>query len=168
MKDGSADKAGIRPGDVMTAIDGVKVTKPAQIQEKINSHRPDDNIRVDVVRDGKEMSFNVQLQGRETDSSVGTHGKVKILGAIVEDASEELLKKHDLKSGVTVTSVGNGKLSEAGIPEGFIITYVNQEPVESTQQLLNIVSGSSRSILIEGVTSEGEVKFYAIGLDNKK
>lgn len=168
VKDGSADKAGIRPGDVMTAIDGVKVTKPAQIQEKINSHRPDDNIRVDVVRDGKDMSFNVQLQGRETDSSVGTHGKVKILGAIVEDASEELLKKHDLKSGVTVTSVGNGKLSEAGIPEGFIITYVNQEPVESTQQLLNIVSGSSRSILIEGVTSEGEVKFYAIGLDNKK
>ena len=86
----------------------------------------------------------------------------------MEDASEELLKKHDLKSGVTVTSVGNGKLSDAGIPEGFIITYVNQEPVESTQQLLNIVSGSNRSILIEGVTSEGEVKFYAIGLDNKK
>ena len=167
-KNGSADKAGIRPGDIITAIDGVKIVKPTQVQEKINSHSPADIINVEIIRDGKQMSFDVKLMGRDTDSSLETYGKVKVLGAIVEDASEQLLKKHDLKKGVVVLSLGEGKFKEAGIPEGFIITYVNQEPVENAQQLFNIVSGSSRSILVEGVTKEGSVNFYAIGLDRKR
>lgn len=167
-KNGSADKAGIRPGDIITAIDGVKIVKPTQVQEKINGHSPDDVIKVDLIRDGREMSFNVQLMGHDTDSSVGTHGKVKVLGAIVEDASEQLLKKHNLRNGVVVLSAGDGKFKEAGIEEGFIITYVNQEPVENTQQLLNIVSSSSRSLLVEGVTRDGSVNLYAIRLDKKR
>lgn len=168
MKDGSADRAGIRPGDVITAIDGVKVTKPTQVQEKINSHRPDDNINISVVRDGKQMSFSVQLLGRETDAAVGTQGKVKVLGAIVEDASEAQLKKYDIKSGVVVVSVGEGSFMKAGIPEGFIITYVNQTRIESTQDLLSVVSGSQRSVLVEGINpSDGSVSYYAIGLNKK-
>lgn len=168
MKDGSADRAGIRPGDVITAIDGVKVTKPTQVQEKINSHRPDDNIKISVVRDGKEMSFDVQLLGRDTDSAVGTQGKVKVLGAIVEDASEAQLKKYDIKSGVVVVSVGEGSIMKAGIPEGFIITYVNQTKIENTQDLLSVVSGAQRSVLVEGINpSDGSVSYYAIGLNKK-
>ena len=139
-----------------------------QVQEKINSHRPDDNINISVVRDGKQMSFSVQLLGRETDAAVGTQGKVKVLGAIVEDASEAQLKKYDIKSGVVVVSVGEGSIMKAGIPEGFIITYVNQTKIENTQDLLSVVSGAQRSVLVEGINpSDGSVSYYAIGLNKK-
>ena len=77
-------------------------------------------------------------------------------------------KKYDIKSGVVVVSVGEGSLMKAGIPEGFIITYVNQTRIESTQDLLSVVSGSQRSVLVEGINpSDGSVSYYAIGLNKK-
>ena len=56
-----AEKAGMRQGDVITAINGVAVKNTSAVQEQIARYRPNDQIEVVVIRDGKERYFNVVL-----------------------------------------------------------------------------------------------------------
>ena len=61
QKDGVADKAGIRGGDVITEINLDKIDTPANLQEKINRLRPGEQAVVTVIRSGSQKEFIVTL-----------------------------------------------------------------------------------------------------------
>lgn len=164
-KGGAADKGGMKPGDILLSIDGKKIKTPSQVQEIINGYSPNDNVTLKVLRNGSEKELSVTLQGKKSEISLaGNKQSVRIMGATVEDASKETLKKLDLRAGVVVTQVDEGKFKKAGIKEGFVITYVNQEPVATTGELVEKISSSRRSVLIEGVDTGGDTLYYAIGI----
>jgi S1-C subfamily serine protease len=52
----------MRQGDVITSINGVAVKNISAVQEQIARYRPDDQIEVVIIRDGKERHFNVLLE----------------------------------------------------------------------------------------------------------
>ncbi|MGW5423844.1 S1C family serine protease [Streptomyces sp. NPDC003943] len=58
---GPADKAGIRPGDVITKVDGQRVHSGEELIVKIRSHRPGDTLRLTLTRDGKEQTKTLTL-----------------------------------------------------------------------------------------------------------
>lgn len=62
---GAADKAGIKQYDIIIAIDGTKVATTADLQEIIYKHQIGDSVKVSVMRENKEQSFNVVLQQTE-------------------------------------------------------------------------------------------------------
>jgi S1-C subfamily serine protease len=63
-----------------------------------------------------------------------------------------------------VSKLGNGKLSEAGVTEGFVITDVNKRPVYEVNELKRIIASSRGGILIEGIYPNGEPAYFVFGV----
>ncbi len=61
VKDGPAEQAGLRPGDVITALDGTKVADSAELIVAIRSHRPGETVTLTVKRSGDERQIRVTL-----------------------------------------------------------------------------------------------------------
>ena len=164
-KSGAADKAGIKAGDVLIAIDSTKITNPASVQETVSRFSPGDNAVVTVLRDGKELKLDVTFKGTSQDTgTVSEDGSIAFYGSSIKAADEETLEKYGLKSGVQIVELGPGKLMEAGAVEGFIILYVNDHPVKTPQEVIDIVKKSKRTVFIEGVTPSGRTGYFGFGV----
>ena len=160
-KGSSADKAGMKEGDVIVAIDGTDVKSGAAVQVKVNTFHPGDKAKVKIIRDGKEKELEVTFQGISTENgTVVGDGEIAFFGTTLKEASKETLAQFGLKKGVEVTSVGSGKMLEAGASEGMVITYVNDQPVGTPQDVLNIAKSAKRAVYIEGVTANGRKAFF--------
>ena len=164
-KSGAADQAGIKAGDVLIAIDSMKITTPASVQETVSRFSPGDQAVLTVIRDGKELKFDVTFKGTSQDTgTVADDGSIAFYGSSIKAADEETLQRFGLKSGVQIVEVGPGKLMEAGAVEGFIIQYVNDHPVKTPQEVIDIVKKSKRTVFIEGVTPSGRTGYFGFGV----
>ena len=164
-KSGAADKAGIKAGDILIAIDSTKITNPASVQEAVSRFSPGDNAVVTVLRDGKELKLDVTFKGTSQDTgTVSEDGSIAFYGSSIKAADEETLERFGLKSGVQIVELGPGKLMEAGAVEGFIIQYVNDHPVKTPQEVIDIVKKSKRTVFIEGVTPSGRTGYFGFGV----
>ena len=162
---GAADKAGIKAGDVLIAIDSTNITGTASVHETVSRYSPGDMAVLTVIRDGKEKKFDVTFKGTaQENGTVADDGSVAFYGSSIKAASEETLQKYHLKSGVEIVELGPGKLMEAGAVEGFIIQYVNDHPVKTPQDVIDIVKKSKRTVFIEGITPSGRTGYFGFGV----
>ena len=165
-KGSAADKAGMKVGDVVISMDGTDIPTAASLQEKVNGYHPGDRASVTIIRDGKEQVLTVTFQGDEMETgTVDTDGSVAFYGAKIRTASKETLAALGLEKGVEVVSVGEGKMLSAGASEGFIIRYVNDQPVAKAEDVIELARKSKRSVFIEGVTASGKVSVFGFGKD---
>ena len=164
-KGSAAEAAGVKKGDVLTAIDGKTVTDGASVQEMVTRYHPGDKARLTVVRDGNQKELEVVFKGTvQENGTVDEDGAVAYFGSKIRSASKELLDAYNLKAGVEVVSVGEGKLAQQGVPEGFIILYVNNQAVSKPQDVLDMTKKAKRTVLLEGVNRNGRVSYYGFGL----
>ena len=164
VKGGSADKAGVKKGDILLAIDGNKMKNGSAVQVKVNSYHPGDKAKLTVLREGKEKTLDVTFQASTSENGtlVG-EGEIAFFGTTLKEAPKATLDKFGLRSGVLVSSVGTGKMLEAGATEGMIITYVNDQPVSKPQDVIDITKAAKRSVYIEGVTANGRKAYFGFG-----
>ena len=163
-KNGAADKAGIKAGDVLVAIDSVKVTDGASVQEAVSRFSPGEKAMVTVIRDGKEKQFEVTFQGTASENgTVSEDGSVAFYGSSIRKAPEDVLRKFGLKEGVEIVDLGPGKMKDAGASQGFIILYVNNKAVKTPEDVIDIVKKSDRAVFIEGVTASGRSGYFGFG-----
>lgn len=164
IENGAAIVAGIEKGDVIIAINDVKINTTSELQEQISRHRPGDVIKVLVNRKNKEKLFNVTL--RNTSGNTGiVKSNGQLLGAELAKVDEKTMMNLNIRGGLEVTELGEGKLKKAGIKKGYIITSVNKKPVSSLDDLREIMSNVEGGIFIEGVYKNGERAYYVFGLD---
>lgn len=88
-----------------------------------------------------------------------------VLGAELAEADRETLEKLNIENGLIVTDLLDGKLKNAGIKKGFIITHVNKRKVNSIDDIKNVIKMSRGGVLIEGIYPNGEEAYYVFGLD---
>ena len=161
----AAEKAGVRKEDILIAIDSVKITNASSVQEMVNSFSPGDKAVLTVIRDGREKDLEVKFQGTaEENGTVTEDGSVAFYGSRIDEVSRETKERLGIKSGVEIVSVGPGKIMDAGVTEGFVILYVNDEPVSKPQDVINIIKKSKRAVFIEGLTSYGKVSYFGFGI----
>ena len=98
------------------------------------------------------------------DGIVSDDGSVAFYGSLIKPAPEDKLERLGLKNGVEIVELGPGKLKDAGATEGFIIQYVNDQPVKSPQDVIDIVKKSKRAVFVEGVTPSGRTGYFGFGV----
>lgn len=153
----AAEKAGVKEGDILLAIDSTDIKSPSALQEKVNSLYPGDKAVLKVLRDGKTLKLNVTFQeGTDEIGNVDEDGTVMFYGAKLAPADR----------GVEIVDAGNGRLAQAGGVDGFIILYVNDQKVSKPEDVIEIAKKSKRSIFIEGVTSTGRPGYFGFGKDD--
>ena len=153
----SAQKAGVKKGDILLAVDGTVIKSPSALQEKVNSFHPGDKAVLKLLRDGKEITLDVTFQeGTDEIGNVEEDGTVMFYGAKLAPADR----------GVKIVDAGNGRLAQAGGVDGFIILYVNDQKVSKPEDVIEIAKKSRRSIFIEGVTSTGRPGYFGFGKDD--
>ena len=165
LKGSAADEAGIKEGDVIVAVDSVGVRNASAVQEQVNRFHPGDKTTVTVLRDGKEKVLDVTFKGTAAENgSVDEDGAVAFYGARIKEAPKETLEKLGIDHGVEIVSVGPGKIMDAGVSEGFVMMFVNDQPVSKPQDVMNIIGKSKRAVFVEGMTPYGRVSYFGFGI----
>jgi serine protease Do len=149
---GPADKAALKPGDIITTIDGRSVKDGDDLVNEIASRRPGSTIRLGYMRDGKQDDTTVTIgdrdkvfadlgnpQTQQTPESSGDAGETK-LGVVVRDISPAVAGKIHT-SGVEIESVHTGSFADLqGLEPGLVITHVNKQPTGTRDQFEAVVS----------------------------
>ncbi len=169
VNDGSAAKeAGIVRGDVITSVNKMTVNSTSELLEQVSRYRPGEKIVVGVSRKGTDKNFNVTLLNRAgTTGLVKTEAKdvMPMLGAKIQVASQDVLRKLGLDHGVQVTELSDGLLRNAGVREGYVITEIDKKPIRNLDDLNKILSSKSGGILLEGVYPNKVRAYYGFGIN---
>ncbi len=160
---GAASEAGIRKGDVILSIDGVKIGDGSALREQIGRHRPNDKVKLSVKRDGDVKQFEVVLRNVSGKAELLTKDDidvVEVLGGKFADASSSLCKELRIKGGVQVTSIREGGLlSRARVRKGFVITHINDREILTLQDLRRHTEKISS---VDGIYPDGRSASYVV------
>lgn len=171
VENGSAAAAGIKKDDVIIGLDGKKVKTFGDLQDALSRHRPGDKIKVKIIRDKKEKEIEVVLQNEQGTTKVMKTTDMEILGAAFAELSDELKKQLNLSSGIQVSGVTSGKMSDAGIRKGFIIQKVNGQIIRKVDDMKEVFNTAVKSpdqvLFISGMFPSGKRASYAVDLSQE-
>lgn len=168
---GAAEAAGIKPGDIITAIDGALVNNSSALLETIARHRPGDKLNVSIDRNGTTKVFPVVLNNKNGDTKrIVKESPRKIeelLGAELAAVASSTAKKLGIDGGVQVRKLLPGKLrKETNVQEGFVILRINGSEVNDPKDVEDLLGNSRGGVMLEGVyeSKPGETYYYAFGM----
>jgi serine protease Do len=154
VKDGPADKAGLKPGDVVVALGGKPVADNNQLTRDVGVVPPGQKIALDVVRDGKKRTVDVTLAPRpdETDQGGKTAGsggdekeKGDLLGLSVQDLTPQMAQRAQVEPGTKGALVAeiapDSPAASAGLEPGDVVVELNRQPVSSPADYHRAVKG---------------------------
>ena len=159
----TAAEAGLKDGDVITAIDKVIVTNRSELQERVARHRPGQQVMVTYFRRGKQQSATATLKS--------TEGSVKLFrrnirldydGATFADIANNQLRGLQIDGGALITTLSDGKWKKAGVEKNFIVRFIDKVPVDNVADLGRILEHKKGGILVEGVYLNGEPGTYGV------
>jgi len=156
-EDGPAQRAGIKPGDVILKIDDEEIDRTSTLSQYIAQRKPGEHSTVIVWRDGREKNLDVRIAELEEPRSLRAGGAGDSteangrLGLAVAPLTPEEKEAADIDSGVRVVSA-TGAAADAGVRPGDIVLAVNSRRIESAEelraQLKKIEDGGVAALLV--------------------
>ena len=168
IANGGAQKAGIKKGDVILKIGTKTVNSAASLQEEIGKRRPGDKIAV-TVRNSAGTISTKQLVLRNRDGQTSLISKTSVeknmaMGATFRSLSSTEKKELNITSGVKVKSLSAGKLKSKGLRQGMIVTKINNDRIQTVEQLTDkLRTISKEGVLLEIMTESGAKDYIAVG-----
>lgn len=170
--DGAASAAGLKAGDVITAIDGKKIDKFGELQELLVNHRPGDKVTVTYLREKKEHSATLTLRNIQGTTSAVQTLDTEAMGAALRPLNDEEKQQLNLSYGLMVSAVRDGKFKDSGITKGLIIMKVNDKEMRTTEDFDTVVKeanlSTDRVLWIRARTQSGINKSFAVELSDSK
>ncbi len=131
MKGSAAEKAGIKSGDIITTVNGKKVSSFAQLRAAVATNRPGSTIEVGVFRDGKDLTLKVKLGDEQSFDDDDDDDDASELAPALEGAT---LSNDD--KGVRIDTVQRGSMAQRlGLRQGDVITGLNRSEVKNVAEL---------------------------------
>lgn len=149
-----AARAGIKENDIIRQVDNVEVRKVSDLTGYIDSKRPDDVVKLKVLRDGKEREINVKLSKYETYA-------ITPIGLEVTNASKEDLERFNAINGVRISRALKGD-RQSNAMVGIIITRIDDKMVSDVDDVKRILNNKDpeEPISITFMTPEGKEQTY--------
>ena len=151
LEDSSAEKGGLKSGDVITHVDGVKIKSFSELRSKVGSKGAGKEINLSVNRDGKKLKLEVTLGSADQPSVAADNLHPSLKGA---EFTKGQTSKGD--QGIEVAEVEErSPAAMLGLEQGDIIVAVNRQRVETVSELrdklseakgvmaLNVIRGNS-------------------------
>lgn len=181
LKNGSAERAGLRQGDVILEVDGQKVNTPNHLQSLVAMKRAGQDVKLKVFRDGSTFERAVKLKPREDTESitekVSDDGQEEIerdnsrsmklsgLGMEIRPLDAQTKRNRDVSDGVLVGKVDlYGEAQSQGLQPGDIILSVNRKPVKTPADFQKMVDGTpgGEVLLLQVKSQNGSTGLVAV------
>ncbi|MEC5161538.1 MULTISPECIES: Do family serine endopeptidase [unclassified Janthinobacterium] len=146
-----AERAGLKPGDVVRKLNGQNIVASADLPAMVGIALPGDNVTMEVWREGKTIALSAKL-GNAADKLADVNrgdapaGKVK-LGLALRALQPAERRDAGLPSGLLVEDA-SGAAAYAGVQAGDVLLSVNGKPVNSVEQVREVVGQSARSVAL--------------------
>jgi serine protease Do len=160
---GPADKAGLKPGDVIRKLNGTKIIGSGDLPAIVGLASPGDKVTLEVWRQGKAVELKATLgnasdkvAGADADRTEQVSAKLKLgLSLRPLDAMER--RESGLAGGLLIQDAG-GAAASAGVQPGDVLLSVNGHPVTSVEQVREVVGKSDKSVAL--LIQRGEDKIF--------
>jgi serine protease Do len=179
IKGGPAEKAKIKPGDVILSFDGKSVPEMRKLPRMVAETPVDKTVDMVIWRDNKKVTIKVklgklkeeksQVASNTSEESTAAEVKIKGLGLTLAAVNADLKSRFKLQSGVkgvVVTGVKNGSaVAEKGIRPGDVIVEVSQEEVSTPAQVAAKVAkakDAGRKSVLMLIEGQGGLRFVAV------
>jgi len=169
-----AAKAGLQPGDVVTAVDKAPVTDSNAFKLRVSRTAPGTTLNMTVLRDGSPREIAVTPVKRpgttaKDDDNSGSSSEgtpTALRGLSVDNLTSDVARQLRLPAnttGVVVTDVEPGSAaSDAGLRSGDVIQHVNRKPVSSVQDFNQALRQSGNDPVVLLVNRGGQTQFLAV------
>ena len=111
------------------------------------------------------------LRNEQGNTQVVKNADLDVLGADFREITKQQKEQLEIQYGLEVIKVNNGKMKDAGVPKGFIIRQVNDEPMKTVEDLQEAVKAASTSkepvLIIKGVFPTGRRGYFVVQLSEE-
>ena len=152
VKDSPAEKGGMKPGDVVVALNGKPVSDNSQLTRDVGVIPPGNTVKLDIIREGKQRTVEVKLAERPDEKDQGGRTPSKggqdkeqgdLLGLSVQDVTPQLARQSQVdpatKGAVVVDVAPDSPAADAGLEPGDVVLEVNRRAVASAAEYKNAV-----------------------------
>lgn len=182
VKAGSAaDKAGVKRNDIITAVNGEKIEDSNVLRNKVAQTTPGTQIKLTVLRDGKEMEFSATLDefnseesakngdGKSDPNGSGPTNQSGKLGLTLQPLTPQIAKQLGLDSnseGLVVSELDqNGAAAESGIARGDVIMEIDRKPVNNVADAKSAIDAAVGRPLLLLVSRRGQTFYLTVRPD---
>lgn len=168
-KGSPADKAGLKPYDVIVSLNGEKIQDNTELRDRIASLKPGSKAELGVIRDGKEETIDVLVGEMKGDAGINGRQQERNekMGMELQALMPDLAKRlgTDRENGVVIANVvPNSVADEAGLRKGDVIFEVNRKEINSVSDFKNAVAQDQDSAILLAVDRQGSSFFVTIEL----
>src|SRR5829696_8453213 len=178
VKAGSAaDKAGVKRGDIITAINGEKTEDSNVLRNKVAGSLPGSEIRLSIMRNGKPEELTATLDEfsnetaankdarPEAEGETDKRGQNGRLGLTLQPVTPAIAKQLgiDATEGLVVTDVDDsGAAAEAGVSKGDVILEINRQAVTSVDAVQSALEKSGDRPILLLISRRGTTSFITV------
>lgn len=171
IEGGAAADAGLKKGDVITAVNGKEVNSMAELQESTALLKPGAKAKLTYYREKKEHTVDVTLKNEQGTTKAVKNTDIEILGAAFRELPDKTKEELSLRNGIEVTGLQDGRMKEAGIKKGFIIQRVNGQVIKSLDDMETAFKAATKDpeqvLFISGVYPSGKRMNYAVDVSSE-
>lgn len=172
--DGPAGPAGVKSGDIITAVDGTAIADALDLSRTIAGKAPDSTVELTIWRDGAEVKVPVKLQVLTATDEAATPDKAapapKPAAPVESSVGLTLVPNSDGSGGLLIQSVNpDSQAAQKGLAVGDAILEVNNTPVSSLEQFeaaLTAVKAKGLNTALIKASRDGEARFIGLPLSN--
>ena len=150
VPDSAAASAGLKPGDVITHVNGEPLTRSGSLSTVIGMSKPGETVRLGVWRDRKAIDVEAKLGGvQPAEEAVADAGAAQgpRLGQSLRPLQPQEKSQAKLDGGMLVEQV-TGAAERAGIEAGDVLLAINGKPVSSIEQVRSVLKGQPKSVAL--------------------
>ncbi len=179
LKDGAAEKAGIKEGDIILKIDGREVSQPNHLQSYVATKSAGTEVKLTIWREGKEIEKSVTLKSSNDDETAqpvkNSSGKEKSkkgssstltfdsIGMTVKDLTDDEKEAYKVNNGVLITDVKTmSKADDQNMSKGWVITEVDKKKIDSVDEFDEIIKSKKGKAILVKMVSEGTSRLVGL------